>query len=233
MKFVVIGDIHGLDTWKNIIKVEVDYDKVIFLGDYFDSFTIQPGAQFKNYEDIREFRDANPDKVITLLGNHDYHYMVDEKYSGWNSLTNLLSSHIITEDFDTKKLKYIYRYQTLIFSHAGITNYWLDEVAGASLEDLENNEVNLRSFKWNMFKGNNPYGDTISNSPIWVRPFSLKKDRLEGYTQVVGHTHSESESVTLHLEDDVVICDALPSQYLVININEEEETTEYIIKNTQ
>ncbi len=37
MKTIVIGDIHGRTSWKDIIEKEQTWDKVIFIGDYFDS----------------------------------------------------------------------------------------------------------------------------------------------------------------------------------------------------
>ena len=41
MKTIVIGDIHGRDVWKEIVFQE-QADRVIFIGDYFDSFDIGP-----------------------------------------------------------------------------------------------------------------------------------------------------------------------------------------------
>lgn len=39
MKHIVIGDLHGKDIWQTIDFTQ--YEKVVFLGDYVDSFTIQ------------------------------------------------------------------------------------------------------------------------------------------------------------------------------------------------
>ena len=39
MKIVVIADIHGRDLWKK--QVEELADMYVFLGDYFDSFSIK------------------------------------------------------------------------------------------------------------------------------------------------------------------------------------------------
>ena len=40
-KLVAIGDVHGRNTWKQIVEQEQP-DTVVFVGDYFDSFDI-PG----------------------------------------------------------------------------------------------------------------------------------------------------------------------------------------------
>ena len=39
MKTLLLGDIHGRNIWKEIIKKETP-DRVVFIGDYFDSFDI-------------------------------------------------------------------------------------------------------------------------------------------------------------------------------------------------
>lgn len=74
-KIIVIGDIHGRNTWMDVINQEVTYDKVIFLGDYFDSKEIFPRQWIDNFKEIVQLKRNNPDGVVLLIGNHDYHYM--------------------------------------------------------------------------------------------------------------------------------------------------------------
>lgn len=69
MKTLFLGDIHGRDIWKDIINKE-NPDKVIFIGDYFDSFNILWDIQLLNFLDIMEFKKNSEKEVITLLGNH-------------------------------------------------------------------------------------------------------------------------------------------------------------------
>lgn len=38
------------------------------------------------------------------------------------------------------------------------------------------------------FFGFDPYGDNITQGPIWVRPRSLMRDSVPDYVQIVGHT---------------------------------------------
>ena len=78
--------------------------------------------------------------------------------------------------------------------------------------------MQLRHFDWNSIKGNDPYGDTISNSPLWVRPYSLKIDSLEGYRQVVGHTHRSN--ISWHFLKKLFFGDALPVEYIIFENNE-------------
>lgn len=224
MKIIVIGDIHGQDIWKTIIEKEKTFDKVIFLGDYFDSFDITPNSQLENYKEISKFRDNNKNKVITLLGNHEYHYITTtSKYSGWKNITNVIAHDIILKDFnDNNKLKYVYKHNNILFSHAGISNYWLYEVAETTLENLLENQVHLKHFDINFFLNFDRYGNSKSNGPLWIRPASLIDDTILGYKQVVGHTHMKQIT---NIDDTLYFCDTLPYQYLVI------ENNQFIIKN--
>ena len=52
MKTVVIGDVHGRSLWKLIVNQEQDADRIIFIGDYFDSFDIKGEEQLNNFLDI-------------------------------------------------------------------------------------------------------------------------------------------------------------------------------------
>lgn len=54
MRTLVIGDIHGHDSWKAIVENE-EYDNVVFLGDYLDAFQIKP----EDIADAIESRDFN------------------------------------------------------------------------------------------------------------------------------------------------------------------------------
>lgn len=87
MKIIVIGDIHGHDTWQEIVNKEEDADKIIFVGDYFDRFgegTSQ--EQFDNYLNIVRLKQEKD--VHILIGNHDLHYIcVHNRCSGFNGQT--------------------------------------------------------------------------------------------------------------------------------------------------
>ena len=72
---VVIGDIHGRDTWKDIVKRHPNAYKFVFVGDFFDSFKLSVEVMLNNFKEISDFKKENPDKVILLCGNHDFHYL--------------------------------------------------------------------------------------------------------------------------------------------------------------
>ena len=70
MKKLVLGDIHGLTCWKDIISKE-NPDQVIFLGDYVSTHLIvTQQQQIDNFHEILDYKESNFDKVILLRGNH-------------------------------------------------------------------------------------------------------------------------------------------------------------------
>ena len=84
MKTIILGDTHGNDIWKKIVEEESP-DKVIFVGDYFDSFDISFAKQMYNFNEILDYKKSGNAEVTLLIGNHDYHYLpfVYENYSGY------------------------------------------------------------------------------------------------------------------------------------------------------
>ena len=87
------------------------------------------------------------------------------------------------------------------------------------MENLEQSINDLFIYKPNSFrftggKNHNIFGDEICQTPIWVRPNSLLKDRIDNYIQVVGHTVQNR----LVLRDDVILIDTLErsGEYLTI-----------------
>ena len=46
MKIIALGDIHGQKKWEKIVEKNSDADEIIFLGDYFDSFSVPFSEQY-------------------------------------------------------------------------------------------------------------------------------------------------------------------------------------------
>lgn len=222
MKILILGDTHGHDTWKRILEKE-NPDRVIFLGDYFDSFTISPQVQADNFKEIISTQETmGNDKMILLLGNHDYHYFVNGcNYSGYQYRTKVLAKPLLDSAVSKGSLKIIHIEDNTIFSHAGISQYWFENVSGADkLEDITFEKLNLTTLDWNGIMGYNAYGDTISNSPLWIRPNSLIKDHIGEYNQVVGHTTTKRVELLPVFASHIYICDSLPYEYLTIEDGE-------------
>lgn len=200
---IAIGDIHGIDTWKGIVEANPD-SKVIFIGDYFDSYDkISAAQQIYNFKEILELKKANKDRVELLTGNHDFHYLrtVHATYSGYQFHHASGIQDVIHSALDNDLMKVCHIEDDIIFSHAGVTNRWLKNTFEDGVpEDLEEGINELFKHKPNMFgftpgKWNDPYGDEICQTPIWIRPRSLVQGRVDGYRQVVGHTQQDKLSI--------------------------------------
>ena len=201
MKTIAIGDIHGLGYWKQILEKERP-DRVVFVGDYFDSYNIPGIDQIHNFKNIIHWKQDNPEcEVILLIGNHDFHYMPaagNERYSGFQK--NLYME--IGDVLETNKhhLRMAYRIDDLVFSHAGITpdfllrNQWGEQDMVEFINDLWNYRPHKFRFADNGYGHSDPYGDDVFQGPLWIRPKSLMKackDIRKTIIQVVGHTQVE------------------------------------------
>lgn len=217
MRILVIGDIHGHKSWDKIVSNE-DYDKVIFLGDYFDNYKNTLGKeQVANFKEILALKSATPDKVELLYGNHDHSYLNKEKCSGYKWQNQLIYEEVLKEAKDKDYLKPVLVLDDIIYSHAGVSSYWLKEVAKLEKpEDITFDTVPLTLFDFNTITGYNVFGDTPSQSPIWIRPLSLIQYKIEGYRQIVGHTQMKR---TVN-RDGIWFNDMMPSYYIIVEDGE-------------
>ena len=211
MKTVILGDTHGRDLWKQIVEIENDADRIIFLGDYFDSFDIPGVVQLQNFLDIIEFKKNSDKEVVLLFGNHDYHYMpgfLGIGYSGYQSALAYQFRDAIEQNLPHLQMCYLFEY--VLCSHAGISPEWLKNIFGEANDESQFNwnidslegikgvvELINEHFKYRPqifeFCGWDPYGDNTYQTPIWIRPASLMKSNKESglkknIIQVVGHT---------------------------------------------
>lgn len=200
-KTLVLGDTHGRSNWKLAIHQE-QADRVIFMGDYFDSFHIPGLDQIHNFKEIINYKETNPQlEVVLLIGNHDYHYFPEIGYTGTGGYQNKIAPSI-TQVIDENRhhLQMAYGFQDYLFTHAGVSPVFMDQVFGEDDWSKESVVVDLNElFRYKPkafeFNGFNSYGDNVTQTPIWIRPGSLmsankkhKKGLKKDYIQVVGHT---------------------------------------------
>jgi len=201
MKTIIIGDVHGRSLWKLITNQEQDADRIIFIGDYFDSFDISGVEQIQNFKEIIEYKKTSGKEVIMLVGNHDHHYYPEVGYTGTSGYQSGISPSINQViDENRQHLQMAYSFDEFLFTHAGVSptfmdgefgeEGWVEDKVVELLNDLF--KYKPRSFDFN---GTDPYGDNTYQTPIWIRPRSLmavnkKHDKglKKKYIQVVGHT---------------------------------------------
>lgn len=236
-----LGDIHGRSIWKQIIfggntefffwkkevtegsldleskyKFEIDWDRIIFVGDYVDSFDVGNTQIRENLEDIVLFAKTYPNLVVLLLGNHDVQYVVADKWcSGYRAEMRADLNEIFTKNKDLFRIAYLDEFNHTVnnqeisiktlWTHAGVTQKWFDEfVKDATsdryrhkqfFDDIDEMRIDeILNLAWklrvdNLFNVDNSSGGTnLWAGPLWVRPHTLNDFFLEGYNQVVGHT---------------------------------------------
>jgi hypothetical protein len=208
MKTVVIGDLHGKSVWKLIVHLEKP-DKIIMIGDYFDSFDIKLAEQLSNFLDILEYKKSSGVDVILLIGNHDHHYFPeigDCGTSGYQYIGSFQIGPVL--DANREHLQMAYRMDDFLFSHAGVSAKFMDAAFGSegwSIDTLVDQLNELFKHKPTMFSFGSlvdgwyidPYGDNKEQSPIWIRMRSLmaanKDTELKKQVkQIVGHTQVKS-----------------------------------------
>ena len=234
MKIVAIGDIHGRDIWEKIVEDNQDADLFVFVADYFDSFDVPVSLQLYNFKNILEFKRNNMERVILLFGNHDYHYLdcvsTKDKYSGYQWAHAYDIRFVLDEALREGLLQMCYIHNNYLFSHAGVSMKWLkiniDEY-DESFHSLENSKLLEQTindyfkykpsvFKFAMGSNFDEFGDDITQSPIWIRPYSLKQNGLDNYIHVVGHTYSVCKNYGIELDNNVLVIDNLPNEYVTI-----------------
>ena len=208
MKTIIISDLHGRSIWKLITHME-KADRVIFLGDYFDSFNISAAEQIYNFKEIIDYKETSftndgqdnqrKTKVILLIGNHDYGYFsgIDgTKTAGYQIRMAPSINQIIEEN--KQHMQMAYQLDNFLFTHAGVSEVFMNDIYGTDGWKIENAGSDLNElFKYKpqsfMF---NPrdlmgMGDNKHQSPIWIRPRSLmaaNKNIKKQAIQIVGHT---------------------------------------------
>ena len=231
---VFLGDIHGRAIWKDILNRE-QWSKCIFMGDYFDPYKDIPVKDLcKNFYEILDLKEQYPDRVVLLMGNHDFHYIYKhnwgERYSRYSNRTAREAAYLLQTLYSKHTLRVAYTVDNILATHAGVTKRWFydhrtrPEELPLFIED-ELNEQPLGNFIFD----SGPdlyecYGNSVHQGPLWVRPEALNLGKIDHYTQIVGHTQIQR----LVFQNNVYYIDCLGTskEYLTYN----EITKEFTIK---
>jgi hypothetical protein len=234
---LTLGDIHGRDIWKQIIfgghtefffwkqavtegyldyegkyRFQLDWDKIVFVGDYVDSFTVPSENILENLKDIILFAKTYPDLVVLLLGNHDIQYLIpNERCSGFRAEMAIDLNLLFEENKDLFRMAFLDEFpgteKTIktLWTHAGITHGWWKEFIRditstryrhhEFFKDIDSMKIDeILNLAWklrvtNLYQVDPASGGTdVWAGPLWVRPHILNDFYLEGYDQKVGHT---------------------------------------------
>lgn len=236
-KIAVIGDIHGttkfLDCYENIQKNDPDVDKIIVLGDWFDPYDdIDLDTMIERYNEFVKIWKSD-DRIISILGNHDIAgYIIVNDCTNRTIRFGKLSQKITDVIEPNLSESYLtYKVGDYIFSHAGVSQDWLNDISRFSNCNYVNDIINCKKgwtpdelsdicmfypFDWS------GCGEHSRQSCVWIRPHALIYNAIEGYHQVVAHTRLEKISkVSLKNGKDLwIVDDKQKPNYLILNIEE-------------
>jgi len=198
MKIVFIPDIHGEPVWKKVVERECDM--FVFLGDYFDSFTVNNEDQIENFKELLYFGENNKEKSVFLLGNHDIHYILwNTEYFDRMRGSGFTPSrlHIVNQLYREHEhlFKIAYQKGTLLATHAGLRqDYYDSELKAIHKRYKEYNYADLLNMLWVsrserlMRIGRSRSGVDRWGGVFWCDKSELIYSPLKGITQVVGHS---------------------------------------------
>ena len=140
MRTLIIPDIHERIIQAQNILNFVNADKIVFTGDFFDSYDLPQEQSLKTAEWVKEkLYDPN---VTMLTGNHDTHYMFQGRdafsCSGYTFLKRNYINKILSQD-DWNKVKGMTSVNGVLLCHAGLSS---ELVKYLSIQDKKMIDVN-------------------------------------------------------------------------------------------
>lgn len=227
MKLLAIGDLHGRNVWK-----EADItgaDRVIFLGDYTDSFHFTDEIIYQNLLDIIALKRRYPDKVKLLFGNHDAPYIFFPQFScsGFRPRAQPALSNLFAKHYDYFQVAY--QEGPYLFSHAGVTNRWYQHRKNSFPPDSTQNlaeqligiQQNRKLRHFLLESGPARGGIDICSGPVWADRSETKIDYLKDYHQVVGHTPTPEIITFGDATSSITYCDVTQTGAAFYEINDQ------------
>lgn len=222
MKIIAFGDIHGRLDWFDIYQMEKP-DLVIFMGDYVSTHDpdITSEQQCCNLEDILNFKEENPDKVILLRGNHDMQHLgyYWAQCSGFDAYVARWMSTI--RDRFLRLTQWVHIQDGIVFSHAGISKVWWDtlDLGDPTLDNILkiNNLPPSDLFGFTSYRLSDYCGDSETQPLTWIRPYTVTKYGIKGLPQVVGHTRIDCDGDVVQWLGDKVHYEIAPTELWCID----------------
>jgi hypothetical protein len=229
-KIIIVPDVHGRSFWRPLIKYLKDNQEttVIFLGDYLDPYPwegISKEDAIAVFEEIIDFKNAFPNNVVLLLGNHDFGPYISEDMpacrSDWRHLTDI--RHMFMSNLDKFDIGWYttQNNKNFLFTHSCLIKAWVEYVNKREKEsgfgvlfkkpsNVKNIVDTLNQCLHNDFErirqalgtvsfsrgGRYPYG-----SLVWAHwdEIDLYSKEFRGWYQIFGH----SQQISYEMEKDI------------------------------
>ena len=223
LKILVIPDVHlkpyMFDRAEKILKSgQAHY--AVCLGDYVDEWDCgnKLDMYYETFERMKKFKAEFPDTVF-LIGNHDFAYLYPEfGCSGHSKMAEpIVQGQLNSLRWLCGDHKVMLRLGKVIFSHAGLTESFVNENYAKAREQFANPKLKFGFHHSGEFIDyvindiniclNSEHGHKVlwnENSPLWARPQHTAEPLFnEDYIQVIGHTPTkEIEQVDNYISTD-------------------------------
>lgn len=210
MRIISIGDVHGRPFWKQI-KPD-NYDKIIFVGDYVDSYVYNGLEIVENLQEIINLKEKFPEKLELLLGNHDIQYMFDNPLFSCSGYKPEVADQLKELFYSNRQMfNAAYQIDNYLWTHAGVSKGWLlynEKPIGEIVKkfDTKNLAETFNHMLW--LKENeilHQVGDCRGGvhqwgGITWADRRETRNNYLPGIHQIVGHT--PLDQITLYGDEN-------------------------------
>lgn len=214
---LIIPDIHGRDFWKvpfaDIIEKKIQFDEIIFLGDYFDPYSYENITEVDaifNWHNLnkslRKVSWSSPVKFTFLLGNHDFKYVNDDfmKMAGGDK-TMIHTLNEVKGIFKDNMMKFKLAYElkvnekNFLFTHAGVNKNWYerhkDLIGPLSASNLNALQFTKEGVEALSEVGYMRGGNCETGGMLWA-DVSDNKEKVEPFDyQIFSHTQQMKDPI--------------------------------------
>lgn len=204
MNILIISDIHHRVDWvvPCLTELKGKYDKVVFLGDFFDNWNDTHFTAMKTASWLHDMINTDEfGEMVFLLGNHDIFYRnpsCQYPCSGNTSeKARAINSKMTKKDWCKLKLHYHVkdsRGRDWFFSHAGLTKYHFSHPINGFYSDRVNdlceealNDLKVGKVHSILGCGYARYGECAIGGITWC-DWNQEFEAIPDVNQVVGHT---------------------------------------------
>jgi hypothetical protein len=200
-KILTIPDLHNKVHWVEQFLKETPHDRVVFLGDYFDSFGDNPNVAKTTAEWLRS--SLEDPKRVHLWGNHDLPYFFPHNrylYCPGFDLEKQRSILSVLPLFETReKIKLCHFENNYLFSHAGahpeifthptegVSVDWIEELCKRALEVEMVSGFPTPVTQYSSYRMGLNNGVYLVGGLTWC-DWGQEFKPIENLNQIVGHT---------------------------------------------
>lgn len=201
-----VGDIHGeLYLLENAIEKfeEEKHNKLIFIGDYVDSYDCTDVEIVHCLKEVIEYKKKNPNNIFLLLGNHDWqYYYVFEKWYRCSGRRANIEKELYDLFMSNKDLFNIaHKDGKYLATHAGISKKWYSKYYDRLLYygdkywdakgDIDQilNRIKDTPDNWILGTIGEIRGGSGAGGPLWADKSEMgTNESSKHWNQIVGHS---------------------------------------------